>query len=74
MKEMGGLPAEEAAAAAASASASRASHVTIVHSEVPSHGARRFIRAPRDVDIDNVRASVENGVLTIRLPKRSAAL
>ena len=42
-------------------------------SELPSGSFRRTLRLPTAIDADKVEAKVNNGVLTLRLPKAESA-
>jgi HSP20 family protein len=42
-------------------------------SELPSGAFRRTLRLPTELDAEKVEASIENGVLTLRLPKAESA-
>ena len=42
-------------------------------SELPSGTFRRALRLPTDLDADKAEAKIENGVLTLRLPKAESA-
>ncbi len=41
--------------------------------ELPSGSFRRVLRMPTEIDADNVEARINNGVLTLRLPKAESA-
>lgn len=42
-------------------------------SELPSGAFRRTLRLPSELDADKAVANIENGVLTLRLPKAESA-
>jgi HSP20 family protein len=42
-------------------------------SELPSGTFRRTLRLPTELDADKAEAKIENGVLTLRLPKAESA-
>lgn len=42
-------------------------------SELPSGAFRRTLRLPTELDADKAEAKIENGVLTLRLPKAESA-
>ena len=42
-------------------------------SELPSGAFRRTLRLPTELDADKAEANIENGVLTLRLPKAESA-
>lgn len=41
--------------------------------ELPSGSFRRVLRMPTEIDADNVEARINDGVLTLRLPKAESA-
>ncbi|MGD8496947.1 MAG: Hsp20/alpha crystallin family protein [Gemmatimonadales bacterium] len=47
--------------------------VTVRRSERPFGGFRRSLRMPADVRIDDIRARLEDGILTVTLPRRTEA-
>jgi HSP20 family protein len=44
-----------------------------VLSELPSGAFRRTLRLPTELDADKAEAKIDNGVLTLRLPKAESA-
>jgi HSP20 family protein len=42
-------------------------------SELPSGAFRRTLRLPTELDADKAEATIDNGVLTLRLPKAESA-
>jgi HSP20 family protein len=42
--------------------------------ELPNGSFRRVLRMPVEIDADNVEAKINDGVLTLRLPKAESAL
>ena len=42
--------------------------------ELPNGSFRRVLRMPVEIDADNVEAKINDGVLTLRLPKSESAL
>jgi HSP20 family protein len=51
----------------------KADEAEYVHSELPFGAFRRVLRLPTELDADKAEAKIDNGVLTLRLPKAESA-